>query len=436
MAFGANQGVDKYSMMSMAHGQAAVKYAARAKALRSAGDGQGATLHTRIGKSHQKASDAIAAIAKDHAHAKERQQQMAMQQFGSKNPKDQEQPVKEGEELDESREQENRKDPENYHRSRKYKRFERKSGMSDPKYLARIRGEDDAERGKNKKNHYPPGKRHDEYEHGYNTADPLGRYHGRNEDVDHNQEDLTLVDAFHMFLESFEGESVEDAIAAFVELEDLNEDAVADLTTYAEEVLSEGVEEEEEIVEDVEVNPYSALISAAINKKPLEFTQVFGALVQERAGQLVDELKVAVAQETFGEGKTGRDERRKDRRHNGDEAEKRAKKRENIEETEQLDELMGKGKLDDYEQHHARKARFHADRVERRGGIDHAEDDFSKSNEHYFKAERAGSLRNQRDSAARLRRAKKEHEAAKSRARADNPDRMRKYRRSNFPEKD
>lgn len=35
-------------------------------------------------------------------------------------------------------------------------------------------------RGKVKKNPYPPGKRHDEWQRGYDLADPLGDWHGRN----------------------------------------------------------------------------------------------------------------------------------------------------------------------------------------------------------------------------------------------------------------
>jgi len=31
-----------------------------------------------------------------------------------------------------------------------------------------------------KRNPYPPGRRHDEYERGFNEADPMGDHHGRN----------------------------------------------------------------------------------------------------------------------------------------------------------------------------------------------------------------------------------------------------------------
>lgn len=31
-----------------------------------------------------------------------------------------------------------------------------------------------------KRNPYPPGRRHDEYERGWRTADPMGDYYGRN----------------------------------------------------------------------------------------------------------------------------------------------------------------------------------------------------------------------------------------------------------------
>jgi len=59
------------------------------------------------------------------------------------------------------------------------KRMLRKMGHTEL-YFAYNRGNDDAYRGKNKNNIYPPGKRHDEYERGYGIADPLGNWHGTN----------------------------------------------------------------------------------------------------------------------------------------------------------------------------------------------------------------------------------------------------------------
>ena len=62
---------------------------------------------------------------------------------------------------------------------RKLKRVER--GMISRVYDAWSRGESDAYEGRPKRNIYPPGRRHDEYERGYNLADPMGDHHGRNQ---------------------------------------------------------------------------------------------------------------------------------------------------------------------------------------------------------------------------------------------------------------
>lgn len=69
---------------------------------------------------------------------------------------------------------------------RKEKRFFRKQGMTDPLYMAHLEGECRAYEPHNlpprlRANPYPPGRRHKAYEDGFNMADPLGDYHGRNE---------------------------------------------------------------------------------------------------------------------------------------------------------------------------------------------------------------------------------------------------------------
>lgn len=58
---------------------------------------------------------------------------------------------------------------------RKEKRFFRKNGMDHPVYLAWLEGQDAGDdHRKPKRNPYPPGRRHDEWERGYNAADPMG----------------------------------------------------------------------------------------------------------------------------------------------------------------------------------------------------------------------------------------------------------------------
>jgi hypothetical protein len=42
------------------------------------------------------------------------------------------------------------------------------------------RGESRSMRNMTKRNPYPPGRRHDEWERGYNECDPIGDFHGRN----------------------------------------------------------------------------------------------------------------------------------------------------------------------------------------------------------------------------------------------------------------
>jgi hypothetical protein len=68
---------------------------------------------------------------------------------------------------------------------RRYKRFERKAGASDPLYLAWLEGQAAAYYGKHmpprlQRNPYPLGRRHDTWQQGYDLADPLGDHHGRN----------------------------------------------------------------------------------------------------------------------------------------------------------------------------------------------------------------------------------------------------------------
>ena len=65
--------------------------------------------------------------------------------------------------------------------SRKFRRWERKMLGSDyPVVIAHYLGEGHRDMGISKCNPYPLGRRHDEYERGYDLADPLGDYHGRN----------------------------------------------------------------------------------------------------------------------------------------------------------------------------------------------------------------------------------------------------------------
>ena len=47
-------------------------------------------------------------------------------------------------------------------------------------YRAFTWGEGDAYIGRPKRNPFPPGRRHDEYDRGFDLADPLGDWHGRN----------------------------------------------------------------------------------------------------------------------------------------------------------------------------------------------------------------------------------------------------------------
>jgi len=49
-----------------------------------------------------------------------------------------------------------------------------------PLYQAYILGQEAAYADKPKRNPYPAGRRHDEYELGYNQADPMGNFHGTN----------------------------------------------------------------------------------------------------------------------------------------------------------------------------------------------------------------------------------------------------------------
>lgn len=59
---------------------------------------------------------------------------------------------------------------------RKLKKIERNHGG--PLEMAYYRGEWDAEMRHGKRNPYPKGRRHDEYERGYKLADPLAIYYG------------------------------------------------------------------------------------------------------------------------------------------------------------------------------------------------------------------------------------------------------------------
>lgn len=64
---------------------------------------------------------------------------------------------------------------------RKEKRYVRKMwGRDQVVYEAYTLGEYHADAGKPKRNPYPPGRRHDEYERGYNLSDPMGDHHRRN----------------------------------------------------------------------------------------------------------------------------------------------------------------------------------------------------------------------------------------------------------------
>ena len=63
---------------------------------------------------------------------------------------------------------------------RKEKRAFRRMGQEDHVYFAWIAGQYHGDTGQPKRNPYPPGRRHDEYERGYNEADPMGDHHGRN----------------------------------------------------------------------------------------------------------------------------------------------------------------------------------------------------------------------------------------------------------------
>lgn len=60
---------------------------------------------------------------------------------------------------------------------RKFKRFCRRTGMSDPVYIAYCEGET---AGLRDVNPYPPGRRHDEWNRGQNNIDPMGDMMGEN----------------------------------------------------------------------------------------------------------------------------------------------------------------------------------------------------------------------------------------------------------------
>lgn len=69
--------------------------------------------------------------------------------------------------------------------TRAEKRAFRKMGMLDPVHQAYNEGQGFAYAPRTmpprlQRNPYPPGKRHDAWEHGYDTADPMGDWHGRN----------------------------------------------------------------------------------------------------------------------------------------------------------------------------------------------------------------------------------------------------------------
>ena len=69
---------------------------------------------------------------------------------------------------------------------RRLKRLENKAGMNDPVMLAWYEGQTFAHYGRHmpprlQRNPYPLGRRHDEWQRGYDIADPLGSHHGRNE---------------------------------------------------------------------------------------------------------------------------------------------------------------------------------------------------------------------------------------------------------------
>lgn len=62
---------------------------------------------------------------------------------------------------------------------RKIKRMERRM-LGDEVYYAYLAGTDLGERGKPYRNPYPAGRRHAEFKRGYDQADPMGAWHGRN----------------------------------------------------------------------------------------------------------------------------------------------------------------------------------------------------------------------------------------------------------------
>lgn len=64
---------------------------------------------------------------------------------------------------------------------RSLKRFERRHGMGHPVEMAYRAGEWNASSKHPKANPFPPGRRHDAWEQGFNMADPMGDWHGRNE---------------------------------------------------------------------------------------------------------------------------------------------------------------------------------------------------------------------------------------------------------------
>lgn len=64
---------------------------------------------------------------------------------------------------------------------RKEKRFFRQQmGSQGPLYDAYCQGEYAAYRLRRARNPYPPGRRHDEWQRGFDLADPMGDWQGRN----------------------------------------------------------------------------------------------------------------------------------------------------------------------------------------------------------------------------------------------------------------
>lgn len=63
---------------------------------------------------------------------------------------------------------------------RRIKRIERKALGMDAVYGAWLEGQATGDAGKPYRNPYPAGRRHNEFKRGYDLADPMGDYHGRN----------------------------------------------------------------------------------------------------------------------------------------------------------------------------------------------------------------------------------------------------------------